>query len=155
LTDSMPISIVHLSRANHSRVCKEDICTASSKGYYACQWLSVTVVNGVFTYFDISPANVQDIEYLKKIRTYHPELTILGDMAYLSNPLKLELFEQNRLLTITPRRRNQKNYRKQPAIFRHLRKRIETVSSQFYNQFNIKKTMPKNSGVWPLASFQN
>jgi len=41
----------------------------------------------------------------------------MKDMAFLSEPLQLELFEQNRLLIITPIRRNQKNYRKQPAIF--------------------------------------
>jgi hypothetical protein len=158
LIDSMPISIVRLSRANRSRVCKEDIRTAPSKGYCASQdqfyygykLHARTAMNGVITHFDLSPANVHDIEYLKQISAYYPGCTILGDMAYLSDPLQLELFEQNRLLTITPMRRNQKNYRKQPALFRHLRKRIETVFSQFHDQFNIQKNYAKK--FWGLAT---
>ena len=41
-------------------------------------------------------------------------------------------------------RRNQKDYRKQPAVFRRLRRRIETVFSQFCDQFNIQKNYAKS-----------
>jgi len=95
------------------------------------------------THFDLSKAHVHDIEYLKDIRHYYPNCPLLGDRAYLSNPLQLELFEENRLFLITPMRMNQKNYRKQPAVFRYLRRRIETIFSQLCDQFQIQKNYAK------------
>jgi len=68
----------------------------------------------------------------------------LGDKAYLSDPLQLELFEDHRLLLHTPMRANQKNYRKQPVLFRRMRKRIETIFSQFCDQFQIQRTYAKS-----------
>ena len=93
LIDSMPIPIVRLARANRSRVCKEDIRTAPNKGYCASQnqfyygykLHAVASMNGVITHFDLSPANVRDIEYLKQIKDYYPGCTLLGDMAYLTH----------------------------------------------------------------------
>ncbi len=154
LIDPMPISIVCLARANLSRISKEDIHTASGKGYcvsqdqfYDYKLHAVTSVNGVITRFDLSPTNVHDTEHLKQVRTNYPVYTILGDMAYLSDLLQLEHFERN---SITPMRRNQKNYRKQPAIFRYLEKSIKTVFFQFHDQFNIQKNYSKK--FWRMAT---
>jgi hypothetical protein len=57
--------------------------------------------------------------------------------------MQLELFENHNLILKTPMRTNQKNYVKQPAVFRKVRKRIETAFSQFCDQFNIRKNYAK------------
>ncbi|NOX38634.1 MAG: IS982 family transposase, partial [Calditrichaeota bacterium] len=123
LIDSMPLPIVRFSRAKRARICREDYqsapsfgyCAAHNQPYFGYKLHGVATVNGVMTHFDLSKAHVHDIEYFKDIRHYYPNCTLLGDRAYLSNPLQLELFEENRLFLITPMRRNQKNYQKQPA----------------------------------------
>jgi len=40
-------------------------------------------------------------------------------------------------------RTNQKDYQKQPFIFRKVRKRIETIFSQFVDQFLIRRNYAK------------
>ncbi|MBL7087106.1 MAG: transposase, partial [Candidatus Cloacimonetes bacterium] len=61
----------------------------------------------------------------------------------LSDELQTELFEKNRLLLNTPMRSNQKRFRKQPAVFRKVRKRIETIFSQLCDQFMIRRNYAK------------
>jgi len=151
LTDSMPLPIVRFSRAKRSRICREDYqsapsfgyCAAHNQSYFGYKLHGVATVNGVMTHFDLFKAHVHDIEYLKDIRHYYPNCPLLGDQAYLSNPLQLELFAENCLFLITPMRRNQKNYQKQPAVFRYLRRRIETIFSQLCDQFQIQKNYAK------------
>ncbi len=151
IVDSMPLPISKFSRAKRLKICKEDWATAPSFGYCAAQKTTyfgyklhaITTVNGIITHFDLSKANMADIHYLEDIKEYYPGARLLGDMAYLSDPLQMELFETNRLLLETPKRRNQKNYRKYPAVFRKVRKRIETFYSQMHDQFKIVNNYAK------------
>lgn len=151
LIDSMPLPIVKLSRSARTRICKEEFsrapdhgyCASQNQNFYGYKLHATSTINGVITHFTLTKAHVHDIEYLQEIRHFYPGCTILGDRAYLSDPLQLELFENESLMLITPMRRNQKNYRKQPGLFRRLRKRIETVFSQFCDQFQIQKNYAK------------
>ena len=151
IVDSMPLPISKFSRAKRLKICKDDYSTAPAYGYCAAQKMTyygyklhaITTVNGVITHFDLSKANVADIHYLQDISAYYPGARLLGDRAYLSDPLQRELFETNRLLLETPKRRNQKNYRKYPAVFRRVRKRIETLYSKLHDQFKIVNNYAK------------
>jgi hypothetical protein len=149
--DSMPIQICRFSRAKRIRICRENFITAPDYGYCAAQnstYLGyklhgVATINGIITTFDLSKANFHDIEYLKDIKDQYAGCILLGDRAYLSDPLQLELFQEYQLLLNTPMRINQKNYHKQPAVYRRVRKRIETTFSQFCDQFKIQKNYAK------------
>jgi len=55
---------------------------------------------------------------------------VLGDSGYLSETIQLDLFQSVNIKLETPMRINQKEYKKQPYIFRKSRKRIETLFSQ-------------------------
>ncbi len=151
IVDSMPLPISKFSRAKRLKICKDDYSTAPAYGYCAAQKMTyygyklhaITTVNGVITHFDLSKANVADNHYLQDISAYYPGARLLGDRAYLSDPLQRELFETNRLLLETPKRRNQKNYRKYPAVFRRVRKRIETLYSQLHDQFKVVNNYAK------------
>ena len=151
IIDSMPIEICRFSRAKRARICSQDYnkapsygyCAAQNSTYYGYKLHGISTVNGVITSFDLSKVNVHDIEYLKDIRTHYANCLLLGDKAYLSDPMQLELFEDNGLLLKTPMRMNQKNYHKQPAVFRRVRKRIETIFSQFCDQFKIQRNYAK------------
>jgi len=69
---------------------------------------------------------------------------LLGDRCYLFSTQQLDLFETANIVLETPMRTNQKNYKKQAYIFRKSRKRIETLFSQLYDQFMIRRNYAKS-----------
>ncbi len=149
--DSMPVEICKFARAKRIKVCKEHeqtspafgYCAAQKQTYYGYKLHGVCTMGGVITDFDLSKANMADIHYLNDIRDQYHNCTLLGDKGYLSDELQTELFEANRLLLNTPMRANQKQFRKQPAVFRKIRKRIETIFSQLCDQFMIRRNYAK------------
>ena len=152
VVDSFPLPICQFVRARRSKICKESFDTAPDFGYCASQnntyfgykLHAVCTVQGVFKYFQISKASIADIQYLQEIKHKFSNCILLGDRAYLSNPLQLDLFERHHLTVFTPKRRNQADYEKYPAIFRKYRKRIETLFSQLEGQFIIRRNYAKS-----------
>ena len=72
-------------------------------------------------------------------------LEILQDFEMTIHKLEeLDLFETANIVLETPMRMNQKNYKKQPYIFRKSRKRIETLFSQLCDQFKIRNNYAKS-----------
>ncbi len=150
--DSMPIPICKFSRAKRLKVCKEayetipdyGFCAAQNMTYFGYKLHGITSVNGVITDFDLSKASLADIHFLNDVREKYAGCLILGDKAYLSNPMQTELFEEHALLLKTPKRINQKDYIKQPSVFRKVRKRIETFFSQLFDQFKIDRNYAKS-----------
>ncbi|MBN2602244.1 MAG: transposase [Candidatus Marinimicrobia bacterium] len=98
----------------------------------------VCSLNGVITSFDLSKDNHADIQYFRDIEPYYSNCLMLGDKAYLDSEYQLELFESRGIQLYTPMRSNQKNFKKQPALFRKVRKRIQTLFSQLVDQFVIR-----------------
>lgn len=152
VVDSMPLEVCKLSRSSRSKICKEDdfafpdkgYCAAQSANYYGYKLHAVSSVNGVFQSIDLSPASVHDINYLKDIKMQMGDCTLIGDRGYLSAKIQLNLFETCNITLNTPMRRNQKEYKRQPYIFRKKRKRIETLFSQLCDQFMIRRNYAKS-----------
>lgn len=152
IVDSMPLEICKLSRSSRSKICKESnysfpdkgYCASQSSRYYGYKLHAVCSVNGVFQSFDLSPASVHDIHYLKDIQTQIKDCTLIADKGYLSSEIQLNLFETCKIKLNTPMRNNQKNYKKQAYVFRKKRKRIETLFSQLSDQFMIKRNYAKS-----------
>ena len=151
VVDSMPLEVCKLSRSSRSKICKEvqyafpdkGYCAAQNTNYYGYKLHAVCSVNGVFQSIDLSPASVHDINYLKDIKMQISDCTLIGDRGYLSAEIQLNLFEACNITLNTPMRNNQKNYKKQPYIFRKKRKRIETLFSQLCDQFMIRRNYAK------------
>jgi len=151
VVDSMPLEVVKLSRANSSKICKEEFYSAPNRGFCASQNMhyygykihAVCSIEGVFKSFDISKASVHDIHYLKDIKDQFNNCVILGDKGYLSADIQLDLFESKQIKLEIPMRKNQHNYQKQAYIFRKKRKRIETLFSQLCDQFMIRRNYAK------------
>lgn len=152
IVDSMPMEICKWSRHNRIKICKDDYQTSPEKGYCASQssWFygyklhGVCTVSGVFTSLEITKANVHDIAFLNEVKHQLSDCVLLGDKGYLSATWQLDLFETVNISLETPMRRNQKNYRKQPFVFRKTRKRIETLFSQLCDQFMIRRNYAKS-----------
>lgn len=152
IIDSMPLEVCKLSRSTRSKICKEisyaspdkGYCASQNSIYYGYKLHAVCSVSGVFQSIDLSPASVHDIKYLKDVKQQIRDCTLLGDRGYLSSEVQLNLFETCKIRLNTPMRINQKNYQKQPYIFKKSRKRIETLFSQLCDQFMIRRNYAKS-----------
>jgi len=152
IVDSMPLEVCKLSRSSRSKICKEQQYSSPDKGYCASQGLNyygyklhaICSVNGIFQSIDLSPASVHDVNYLKDIKQQIKDCTLLGDRGYLSANIQLNLFESCNIKLNTPMRKNQKNYKNQPYLFKKSRKRIETLFSQLCDQFMIRRNYAKS-----------
>ena len=92
---------------------------------------------------DLSPASIDDINYLKDIKLQIRDYTLLGDRGYLSTKIQLNLFETYDIKLKTLMWSNQKDYKEQPYLYRKKRKRIETLFSQLCDQLMIKCSYAK------------
>ncbi len=72
------------------------------------------------------------------------DCVLFRDRGYLSSSQQLDLFETANIVLETPMRMNQKGYKKQAYIFRKSRKRIETLFSQLFDQFMIRRNYAKS-----------
>jgi hypothetical protein len=152
VVDSMPLEVCKTARASRSRICKEEefcfpdkgFCASQNFYYYGYKLHGICSVSGVFQSLDITPASVHDIHYLKDIRHQLSDCVLLADMGYLSASIQLNLFETANINLQTPKRKNQRGFKKQPYIFRKSRKRIETLFSQLCDQFMIRRNYAKS-----------
>lgn len=151
IIDSMPAEVCKNARAKRSKICKESansypdkgFCASQNMYYYGYKIHGICSINGVFQSIDITPASVHDIHLLKDLKYQYSNCTILGDKGYLSADYQLNLFETAQIKLETPLRKNQKNYKPQPYIFKRSRKRIETLFSQLCDQFMIRRNYAK------------
>ena len=143
IVDSMPLEICKFARHRRIKICKKDFETAPTKGFCASQnnWFygyklhGVCSVSGIFHSLDITKAEVHDVHFLKNIKQQMSDCVLLGDRGYLSKTVQLDLFQTVNIKLETPKRKNQKDYKPQPYIFRKSRKRIETLFSQLCKIF--------------------
>lgn len=152
IIDSMPLEICKISRKNRIKICKENFHTAPNEGfcasqqtrYYGYKLHAVCTIQGVFRSFDLSKASVHDIHYLNDVKSQYENTVLLGDKGYLSKELQIDLFNYHRLKLEIPMRKNQKQYKEHPYIFKKCRKRIETLFSQLCDQFMIRRNYAKS-----------
>ncbi|QZO87917.1 IS982-like element ISRa1 family transposase [Riemerella anatipestifer] len=151
IVDSMPMKVCENARSTRSKICKEQSYSSPTYGYCASQKLyfygyklhAVCSLNGVIKNFDISPASVHDIHYLKDIGEQMRNCTLIGDRGYLSAKVQIDLFNYANIKLDTPMRSNQKDYIPQFSLYKKKRKRIETFFSQLCDQFTIKRNNAK------------
>ncbi|MRM94543.1 IS982-like element ISRa1 family transposase [Riemerella anatipestifer] len=151
IVDSMPMKVCENARSTRSKICKEQsyssptygYCTSQKLYFYGYKLHAVCSLNGVIKNFDISPASVHDIHYLKDIGEQMRNCTLIGDRGYLSAKVQIDLFNYANIKLDTPMRSNQKDYIPQFSLYKKKRKRIETFFSQLCDQFMIKRNYAK------------
>ncbi|MBR1475353.1 MAG: IS982 family transposase [Muribaculaceae bacterium] len=90
--DSKPVKVCQNARANRCQMGKDDIEHAPSWGYCASQNMyyygyklhALCGITGVIHSFDMTAANVHDLQYLKDVQWEYSDCMILGDNGYLS-----------------------------------------------------------------------
>lgn len=140
--DSMPSPICKYARAGRSSICStQDIkpsfgYNASQKiRYFGFKFHAVCDKNGVFHSFDLTPAHIHDINYLKDVKHNLNNCTLIGDRGYISSEYQADLFTNSKIKLSIPMRKNQQNFIPFSKTKAKIRKRIETNFSQLHGQF--------------------
>jgi hypothetical protein len=152
IIDSIPVPVIKMAREKSFRSFKQSYETAPAKGYSAVNksWyigykLHVVIYNnGVVQQGGITKANVHDINYLKQIDSLPVGKEMLGDRAYISKTLQMDLFEQYEVKLKVPFRANQHAYRKHPRKYKAQRQLIETFFAQLCDQVHLKRNYAKS-----------
>jgi hypothetical protein len=151
LVDSIPVPVCQIAREKRSKICKECFETAPDKGYsavsksyyYGDKLHLVTSVRGIFQSMDLTKASVHDVLYLSEVKKSGLSMcTLIANKGYLSSTYQLDLFNSCQVKLQTPKRANQER-QPYPAIFKRMRKRIETLFSQLCDKFMLRRNYAK------------
>jgi len=151
--DSKPIEVCRLARASRCTLGANDYAIAPSVGYCATQDMyyygyklhAICGLSGVIHSYDMTPANVHDINYMKDVKFEFHDCSIFGDRAYISAELQQDLFSSVGIKLEVPYRLNMKNWKPTFKPFAKARKRIETNFSQLCDQFMIFRNYAKQT----------
>lgn len=149
--DSKPVKVCQNVRAGRCAMGKDDFdhapawgyCSTMRMKYYGYKLHAVCGISGVIHSYDMTPANVHDIHYLKDIQWEYHDCMILGDKGYLNAKVQQNLFEVANITLEVPCRLNQKNWRPPGWAYKKFRKPIETLFSQFNDQFMMIRNYAK------------
>lgn len=140
--DSMPSPICKYARAGRSNICSTYNIqpsfgySASQKSkYFGYKFHAVCDKNGVFHSFDLTPAHVDDVNYLKDVKHNLSNCTLIGDRGYISAEYQIDLFTYSNINLAIPMRKNQYDFVLFSKTKAKIRKRIETHFSQLHGQF--------------------
>ena len=144
VVDSTPLEICKISRAKRSGICSTNdvlpdfgYCAAQKSRYFGYKLHAVCDKNGIFHSFDLTPASIHDINYLKDIKNNFKNCTLIGDRGYISADYQLDLFNYANIKLSVPMRKNQHNFVNFSFTKSKIRKRIETAFSQLSGQFML------------------
>lgn len=156
IIDSIPIPICQIVREKRVKICRKKTDEvqaakgfhASSRQYYLGYKLHlIASKSGVYVDCLMTPANVSDNYFLKIIDencTHLHRRVLLGDRAYIGREIQGSLFENYEINLQIPFRKNQKDFENYPHHLKIKRKTIETVFSQYCDEFLIKRIYAKS-----------
>lgn len=148
----MPLDVYKYSRSSRTKTCQENTETSPSFGYCAVQQMhyfgykthAICTVQGVIKTFDISKTSVHDIHILMTLNINWIIAFLLMIKAIWVNINQQDLFKTLAITVETPMRKNQLNFKLFAPALRKARKRIETLFSQLYEQFMIRRNYAKS-----------
>ena len=155
IMDSMPLHACRFVRAKRSRLFKGLAAFGKELGsqtFYGFR-LHVKINSiGMVQTFNLAPGNVADIRMVHELAENDSGLLVC-DRAYLSQPLKEELKRTQNLELSVPITKYGKPSDLSPAVGKYrkrIRRKVETVFSQWTHYFHIKKIWAKD--LWHLTS---
>lgn len=154
IIDSMPVPVVRLARFPRLKSLKDNAdllpkmgYSGIDKTYYAGYKMHCIISHrGVIQNFSLTPANVSDVSVMPEmVKNYIADCTLIGDKGYISKNLQLDLFTTDQVKVVTPQRSNQKAVSQWNWSKAKIRKRIETMFSQFCDHLMIKRNYARST----------
>jgi hypothetical protein len=140
--DSMPTPICKYTKTGRSKLCSTyniqptfGRCASQKSKYFGYKLHAVCDKNGVFHSFDLAPAHIYDVNYLKDVKHNLKNCTLIGDKGYISADYQLDLFTHSNINLSIPMRKNQHDFIPFSKLKGKIRNRIETNFSQIHGQF--------------------
>jgi hypothetical protein len=146
ILDSTPIPVVSYLRSNRSSSFPEasyGYCAAKREKYCGFKLHMTAIPSGISTNFDLTPANISDGKMTEELVETFNFLIATTDKGYLDKGKQQELEKRNKKFTPYRKNQNKRNSEFEQKLLK-LRKRIETVFSQFKEQMHLNKTRAKN-----------
>lgn len=150
IVDSMPLPVCRFARSKFLKILQDDMLpelgysAIDRQYYYGFKLHCLINENGVIISYYLTPSNVHDVRMLHDLTNgFVKKCTVIGDKGYLIRQGQLKLFENEEIQVVTPKRKNQKDQGAWTPLLRYKRKRIETIFSQFCDQFMIKRNYAK------------
>lgn len=159
--DSKPVAACRNARAGRCAMGRSDPDKAPAWGYCASQRMfyygyklhALCGTSGVIHSFDMTAANVHDINYLNDLKWEYRDCLIIGDKGYLSASVRQNLFDYANITLDVPYRLNQKDWVPPSDEYRRFRKRIETGFSQLDDTFMMVRNYAKQTaGLFTRAA---
>ncbi len=142
--DGKPVEVCRVARGKWCKMGKytPDIAPnfgfcASQGVYYGYKLHALSGLSGVIHSYDLTKADVHDINYLQDIKPLYHDCSIFGGKGYISASVQLDLFETANIRLECPYRLNQKTWKPTFIPFAKARKRVETVFSQLCDQYMV------------------
>ncbi len=152
ILDSTPIPVITFQRAHFTPLFPEATygrCPARKLTYFGFKFHLVTDLSGIPIHFDLSAANIHDVDTAEELLTYNSaDKLVLADKGYLSKPLKQRLKDRYGIDLLTPSRANQKvrESKSERILLNSWRQRIEVVNAILKGQLHFEKTFAKTLG---------
>ena len=127
-------------------------CAAKRETFYGFRLLALTTLDGVVVAWDLFAANADEREAAQELLGNCRDLSVLGDKGFLDQRRQAVLQEDQGLLLLTPKRRNQReqNAPAWDALMNRARRLIETTFAQAKGTFGLEK--PGARSVWGILS---
>lgn len=151
IIDSTPVPVVRYRRG-FGRLAKSferasfGYCATQDEKYFGFKLHLLTTSTGIPTHFDITEANLHDVNMLEELISSCDKLIAIGDKGYYNLRLKTKLLAEHKFV-ITPDKKNQTRQRNTQTekYFLRFRKRIEISINQLKDQFNLAKLRAKST----------
>ncbi len=156
LIDGTPVHLRHWRRFGKGHLLLPEAalgyCASKKETYYGFRLLALTTVDGIIVAWDLFAANTDEREGAQSLLDNCHRLCVLGDKGFLDQHRQTILEEDQRLLLLTPKRKNQKeqNAPGWDALMNRTRRLIETTFAQAKGTFGLEK--PGARTVWGILS---
>jgi hypothetical protein len=156
LIDGTPVPVRHWRRFGKGHLLWPEAglghCAAKKQTYYGFRLLALTTLDGIIVDWDLFAANTDERDAALALLDNHRNMAVLGDKGFLDQHRQAFLLEEQDLLLLTPKRKNQKeqNPRAWDAIMNRARRLIETTFAQAKGTFGLEK--PGARSVWGVLS---
>ena len=156
LIDGTPVHLRHWRRYGRGHLLLGEAalghCASKKETYYGFRLLALTTLDGVITDFDLFSADLDERECALDLLGGKRGLAVLGDKGFLDYRRQAVLQEDQGLLLLTPKRRNQaeQNAPAWDALMNRVRRLIETVFAQAKDTFGLER--PGARSLWGTLS---
>ncbi len=156
LIDGTPVKVRHWRRfgRRHLRLPGAALghCASKKETYYGYRLLARTTLDGIVIGFDLFPANEDEREAALDLLADSRGLSVLGDKGFLDHRRQAVLHEDQGVLLVTPKRRNQReqNAPAWDALMNRARRLIETTFAQAKGVFGLEE--PRARSLWGVLS---